>query len=87
MIENASGKRKLVWLDLPPYRYSRVQNLYTELIYTMVKKFGVSNILFLRKVMLLFSTDALNWSKITAKTFITLQKCFYSSKNPEKNIY
>ncbi len=53
--------------------------------------FGISNFVF-EKEILLFSKGTLNWSKVTVKTFIMLQKIcisnncgsfnFYSSENP-----
>ncbi len=51
------------------------------------------NFIIKKNWILLFSKDALNWSKVTVKAFIMLQKisisnkcCFYFSKNPEKCI-
>ncbi len=35
---------------------------------TSIQKFGVSKFFFLKKLILLFSKDALNWSKVTVKT-------------------
>ncbi len=49
----------------------------------------------LKLLIVLFSKDALRWSKVTAKTFIILQKKLfqirfvwnvYSSNNPEKKL-
>ncbi len=56
-----------------------------SLKYTTVQRFGISKIFFFwkrerKKQTLLFSRDALNWSKVTAKTFITLQKISVSNK-------
>ncbi len=56
-------------------------------MYTTVQKFGIS-----KKLILLFSKDALSWSKVTIKTFIMVQNIYIlksyfeiSSENPEKN--
>ncbi len=40
----------------------------------MVQNFGVK--IFLNEWILLINKDALNWSKVTVKTFIILQKIY-----------
>ncbi len=44
-------------------------NNFVKLWYTTIQKIRVS-----KKKKLLFSKDGLNWSKVTVKTFIVLQK-------------
>ncbi len=68
----------------------------TTKLYNAVQKFGVSGIFVLKEIIILFSKDAFNWSKVTVKTFILLQKIyiqivlfswtFYSSKSWKKKV-
>ncbi len=48
-----------------------LNHISLNLIYTIIQKFGVSPF-FKDKLTILFSKEALNWSKVAVKTFIIL---------------
>ncbi len=47
----------------------------SDLLYTTIQNFFIW-----KKLMLLFSKDTTNWSKVTVKTFIMLEKIYISNK-------
>lgn len=61
-------------------------SIFWAYVYTNFKKFGVSSFsFFLKKLMFLFSNDALNCSKMTLKTFILQILFFLLIKKSWKN--
>ncbi len=64
----------LCYLELCLFHGPASQYKYEEK-YSTVQKSGVRKIYLLNKLILLFSKDALNRSKVTVNTFIMFQKC------------
>ncbi len=52
-------------------KYHYVPSLisYVSIMYITIQKFGVSKKVFWNKLVLVFITNALNWSKVTVKPF------------------
>ncbi len=50
------------------------------MVYAIDWKFEVSKIFFLKALILLFSTDALNWSKVTENAFMMLKKTYFKNR-------
>ncbi len=50
------------------------------MVYAIDWKFEVSKIFFLKALILLFSMDALNWSKVIENAFMMLKKTYFKNR-------